>query len=390
VLLYRVPQIALRAMQFLVPSDPVALILFLAFTAVVLIQLLYLVTAYSGPGFRKLKHAASNPLPPVSVVICARNELKNLRQFLPLVLDQDYPEYQVVVVNDCSWDESGKFLEDLALTHARLKIVTLNEQEKYQHGKKFAVSIGIKGAAYEHLVFTDADCQPAGRNWLRAMAAGFGSEKTLVLGYGAYFRAPGFLNRWIRFETAWSALAFLSKAMRGKAYMGVGRNMAYTKTLFFKNKGFANHYHILSGDDDLFVNEVADSRNTAVVIDPEAFTYSTPKTSFAGWVRQKNRHISAGRLYKSSDKRFLLGWQITHFLFWTLLFTLLILKLNPEIAVTGLTLRFMTQMLITWQGFKRLGEADLIPLVPVFDVLALVLYPVLAVTSLFYRNQHWK
>jgi len=178
--------------------------------------------------------------------------------------------------------------------------------------------------------------------------------------------------------------------MRGKAYMGVGRNMAYTKTLFFKNKGFANHYHILSGDDDLFVNEVADSRNTAVVIDPEAFTYSTPKTSFAGWVRQKNRHISAGRLYKSSDKRFLLGWQITHFLFWTLLFTLFILKLNPEIAVTGLTLRFMTQMLITWQGFKRLGEADLIPLVPVFDVLALVLYPVLAVTSLFYRNQHWK
>ncbi|MFM9055300.1 MAG: glycosyltransferase, partial [Bacteroidota bacterium] len=315
---------------------------------------------------------------------------KNLRQFLPLILNQDYPEYQVVVVNDCSWDESGKYLEELARTHPRLKVVTLNEQEKYQHGKKFAVSIGIKGAEYEHLVFTDADCQPAGRNWLRSMASGFGTDKSLVLGYGAYFRAPGFLNRWIRFETAWNALAFLTRAMHGRAYMGVGRNLAYTKTLFFKNKGFAKHYHILSGDDDLFVNEVADSRNTAVVIDSEALTYSTPKTSFSGWIRQKTRHISAGRLYKSRDKRFLLGWQITHFLFWTLLFAQLILKLNLEIAVTGFTLRFLIQMLISWKGFKKLGETDLLFLVPVFDLLTLILYPVLAVTSLFYRNQHWK
>jgi hypothetical protein len=178
--------------------------------------------------------------------------------------------------------------------------------------------------------------------------------------------------------------------MRGKAYMGVGRNLAYTKTLFFKNKGFANHYHILSGDDDLFVNEVSDRRNTAVVIDSEAFTYSKPKTSLKGWIRQKTRHLSAGKLYRSRDKRLLIGWQITHFLFWTLLLATFLVKLNPEIAVTGFTLRLFTLMIITWKGFKKLGEADLILLTPLFDFLAVLLYPVLTVTGLFYRNQHWK
>jgi cellulose synthase/poly-beta-1,6-N-acetylglucosamine synthase-like glycosyltransferase len=377
-------------MYVFVPNDPLALAVFVAFAAVLLIQLIYLVSSFSGPGFRKSVAQSPSVLPPVSVVVCARNELKNLRQFLPLVLDQDYPEYQVVVVNDCSWDESGKYLEELARSCAHLKVVTLAEQEKYQHGKKFAVSIGIKAAAFEHLVFTDADCQPAGRHWLRKMAAGFSDEKSLVIAYGAYFRAPGFLNRWIRFETAWNALIFLTRAMRGKAYMGVGRNLAYTKTLFFKNKGFANHYHILSGDDDLFVNEVSDRRNTAVVIDSEAFTYSKPKTSLIGWIRQKTRHLSAGKLYRSRDKRLLIGWQITHFLFWTLLLATFLVKLNPEIAVTGFTLRLFTLMIITWKGFKKLGEADLILLTPLFDFLAVLLYPVLTVTGLFYRNQHWK
>jgi len=139
-----------------------------------LIQLYYLLIEMSGPGFRAAKaNVNASVQPPVSVIICARNELKNLRNFLPSILDQDYPNYQVVVVNDCSWDESGKYLEEMEDAYPQLKVVTLNEQEKYQHGKKFALTLGIKGAAHEHLLLTDADCKPAGKNWIRTMAAAF-------------------------------------------------------------------------------------------------------------------------------------------------------------------------------------------------------------------------
>lgn len=376
--------------MFPIPQDPVVLIVFLLLLAALVLQLYYYLFTLSSVGFSKVKEVHNESSPAISVVICARSELKNLRMFLPGILDQDYPEYQVVVVNDCSWDESGKLLEELAATHPRLKVITLENQEKYQHGKKFALAIGIKGAEHEHLLLTDADCRPVGRNWIRKMSEGFMNNKSLVISYGAYEREAGLLNKWIRFETAMSGLMFLGRAMRGKAYMGVGRNLAYTKSLFFKNKGFANHYHILSGDDDLFVNEVATPVNTAVVLHPEAFTVSNPKSTFSGWINQRVRHLSAGKYYKSSDKTYLGIWHSSHLLFWISTILAFALKLNWHIIVTILTLRFIVQMIICWKGFKALGERDLLPFIILFDILSAFIQPFLAVSGLFYRNQHWK
>ncbi len=355
-----------------------------------LFQLYYILVEFSGVGFGKEAEVQSTVNEPVSVIICARNELKNLRAFLPSVLDQDYPEYQIVVVNDCSWDESAKYLEEMEDAYPLLKVITIKEQEKYQHGKKFALTLGIKGAKYEKLLFTDADCKPVGNQWIKKMVQRLQGDKELVVGYGAYLKEKGLLNRWIRFDTAQNALLYLTRAKRGKAYMGVGRNLAYVKSLFFKNKGFANHYHLMSGDDDLFVNETANKKNVAVELSPESFTYSKPKTSFSHWIYQKKRHMSTGKYYKGRDRR-LIGWYfISQSLFWITVIASLILKLNWQIVVAMVSTRLIVQMIVYWRGFKKLGETDLLILTPFFDLMVAFIYPLLAISNIFIKTKSWK
>ena len=327
---------------------------------------------------------------PVSVIICAKNELKNLKEFLPLMLEQDYKEYQVVVVNDCSWDESEKYLEEMEALHPRLKVVTLMEQEKYRHGKKFALSLGIKAAAFEYLLLTDADCRPAGKQWIGEMVRNFSESKEIVIGYGAYIKEAGFLNKWIRMDTVFNAIQYLSFALNNNAYMGVGRNLAYKKTLFFKNKGFASHYHIMSGDDDLFINEVATRTNTTIEISRESFTYSRAKRNAVAWIRQKRRHMSSSGLYKFRHKWLLGLFYLSQVFFYISFICLLILKLFSQVVVSAFIIRLIVQWIVTVRNMKRLGEIDIWWFVPVYDVLVVLLYPALSVSNMIFKNKTWK
>ena len=209
---------------------------------------------------------------PVSVIICAKNEANNLSRFLPLVLDQNYPDFEVIVVNDSSTDNTEALLNELSGKFKNLRFTNIPENEKFKHGKKLALTVGIKAAMHENLLFIDADCYPADREWIRLMSGRFTKQKTIVLGYGRYERRKGLLNILIRYETVFTAIQYFSFSIKGKPYMGVGRNLAYNKSLFFNNKGFASHYHIQTGDDDLFINEVANNKNTAIEFRKESHT----------------------------------------------------------------------------------------------------------------------
>lgn len=239
---------------------------------------------------------------PVSVVICARNEAKNLRKYLPKVLNQKYFQFEVLVVNDRSWDETEDVLEELMMEYPLLKFTEVPDSDMYFHGKKFAQTLGIKAAQYEHIVFTDADCEPSSDYWLAGMASGFSKDKKICLGYGPYKKKSGLLNALIRFETLNTGVHYLSRAFFGKAYMGVGRNMAYSRALFFKHKGFYKHMHLPSGDDDLFVNEAATSNNTSVRLSKDCLTFSEPKLKWGEWFFQKRRHFTSSAYYTFSSK----------------------------------------------------------------------------------------
>ncbi len=326
---------------------------------------------------------------PVSIIICAKNEDENLTEYLPKVLTQEYPEFEVIVVNDCSWDNTETVIDEFAKIFPNLKKVNIKEDAYYKHGKKFAIMVGIKGAKYENLLFTDADCYPSSIYWLKEMAAGFSSTKEIVLGYGAYTKRDGFLNKLIRFDTFLIALHYLSAGIKNKAYMGVGRNLAYKKSLFFKLKGFSSHYHITSGDDDLFVNEAATESNTNVCISHTAITYSKAKTSFKEWRRQKHRHLTTAPQYNAATKtRIGLDIFIKYFFYGS--FVALFFHQNTLLVALGLfLLKIVFQMIIFNKASKKMNEKDLWAFAFFYEFVLLLVYPIFHVTKLFNRPNKW-
>ncbi len=349
------------------------LLIFVLLVLSLLAQLFYYLGVFSRLAFYKnISGNYADNLPPVSVIIAARNEYKNLEKNLKLVLEQDYPSFEVIVINDCSWDDSQKLLEYYQEQYAHLKICTLIEQEKYPTGKKFALTIGIKAAQFQEMVFTDADCVPTSNQWLRLMQSKFTQGKDIVLGYSPYKKQSSFLNLFIRFESVFTAMAYFSAAILNRPFMGVGRNLAYTRELFFKHKGFAKHQHILSGDDDLHVNQTATANNVAIQLDPQSFMLSEPKKNFEEYRRQKARHNSTGKYYKMADQLFLGGYYFSHLLFYVSCICLLLFGFNWQIVLGVFGLRFLVQTAILIGVLKRLKDIHLIWFVAVLDIVYLV------------------
>ncbi|GAA4808537.1 glycosyltransferase [Olivibacter ginsenosidimutans] len=329
--------------------------------------------------------------PPLSVIICARNEEANLRLYLTEILEQDYPLYEVVVVNDCSSDDTKWVLKEFQERYKHLRTVAIAEHERFNHGKKFAVTLGVKGAQYEHLVFTDADCFPQSNLWLRYMAQQFTPGKSIVLGYSPYVETKGFLNTYIRYETYQTALNYLSFALKRNAYMGVGRNLAYTKSLFFKGKGFAAHMHIPSGDDDLFVNQNATRDNVAICIHPDAMVWSEPKRTYKAYKQQKKRHFGAAKAYRTKHK-FALGFQAAStLLFYLLALTLLIVQ--PQywyIALSGYLLRLLLLAIVCIPIMKKLQVGKLATGLPFLDIYHVVYITIKGLGASFGKHVSWK
>lgn len=368
----------------------IQLSLFVIFQICFILQLYYLIANHK----RLANYQPEDELPqvstPVSVIIAARNEYENLKQNLPLILDQQYPDFEVVVVNDCSYDQSEELLEHYAKQYTNLKIVTITEHVRFKTGKKFALTLGIKAAKNEHLLFTDADCQPASVNWITRMAARFEGSTQIVLGYSPYIKTSGFLNAFIRFETIKTAINYLSAALKGNAYMGIGRNLSYTKTLFFANKGFASHMHVLSGDDDLFVNQNATEDNTVIEIHPEAHMWSDSKSGFASYYKQKKRHMGVGKLYKNNHRRYLSLDALSGFLFYVSLILCLVFRFEGILILGFFALRLILQLWLYSKTFKKLRGADLIWWLPFFDLIYYLYLNIFGLIGTFTKTTKWK
>ncbi len=353
-------------------------ILLFALAAVTAIQVFYYAWFFSRVAFFKPKKKQQSQQHPVSVIICARDEDEKLARNLPGVLVQSYrSSYEVVAVNDNSVDDSKYILQELKKTFKSLNVVELTQEAKHISGKKYPLSIGIREAKYEVLLLTDADCVPASEHWVEKMQDGFDENIEIVLGYGAYHKSKGILNKLIRFETFHTALQYLSYALAGVPYMGVGRNLSYKKSLFLNNKGFSSINHIPGGDDDLFINKVATKNNTAVVIDPDAITRSVPKTTWKGWLRQKTRHYSTARFYKQKHKFLLGAYFVTQFLFYPLLAAVAFFY-DWRYALAMFGIRLLLQAIIWRNAMKKMGEADLWPWFFFLDIWMFLYYIIFA------------
>jgi len=335
---------------------------------VALIQIWYYLYFFKRLGDYKPKQKDASQEYPVSVIICARNEAENLVNNLPGIFFQDYRSTnEILLVNDNSTDESKYILEEFQRKFKNLTVIPLKQEAKGIPGKKFPLSMGIKSARHEIVLLTDADCMPASEHWIQKMQDGYAPGIEVVLGYGAYKKYPGLLNKLIRFETFHTALQYFSYALAGKPYMGVGRNLSYRKNSFLTNKGFSAINHIPSGDDDLFINMIATAKNTAIVIDKEAHTISEPHKTWNRWMEQKNRHYTTAKFYKSSHKRLLSVYATMQTLIYPLTIATAIF-FNWYIAVGIFALRLIVQSIIWFKCMKKLGETGLFPLFLFFDI----------------------
>lgn len=284
-------------------NNPLTIAL-LVIIGVAFIHQIYFYLRYLRLGGKVTSQTDSNvQLPAVSVIVCAHNEYDNLQDYLSILLEQDYPCYEVIVVDDSSEDGSDLLLERWSQQYGNLYHTFVPRGARVLSNKKLALTIGIKAAHHDYLLLTDADCRPESKFWIREMMQGFANQQTeVVLGFSPYFEKSDLLNHLIGYDTLFNGLQYMGMARAGKPYMGVGRNLAYKRETFFSVGGFKGLLGNRAGDDDLFVNRIANAANTVVVNNPNSIVWSVPKTTWREWFHQKRRHLSVSPQYRTRSK----------------------------------------------------------------------------------------
>jgi glycosyltransferase involved in cell wall biosynthesis len=274
-----------------------------------------------------------------------------------------------------------------------MHVIEINEDKQMMQGKKFALTLGIKAAMYDVVLLTDADCRPTSSHWITEMTKGIGERKEIGLGFSGYKRYPGYLNKLIRFDAFITGLNYLGFAKTGRPYMGVGRNLCYTKTAFFRIGGFRNHYKLASGDDDLFVKEASTSRNTQNVFHVEAQTISEPHKTWAKWSFQKKRHFTTAPLYKGSIKFSLMLWPLTYFVLWMAAIALSIIYPEPFLwGVIGfvILMRYLVQFVVLNASCNKLKiSKDILWLFPLLEKHLFLVHSMLYLHNLVRKPQKW-
>ena len=354
------------------------------------IQLFYAIHFYGRFSLKKTKDG-NQPVqfPPISVIIAARNESDNLYEHLPVILSQDYPNYEVIVVNNQSIDDSNWILTAFAQQFSQLKVVEISKSPHLKPGKKLPITLGIKAASYDFFVLTDADCQPQSNQWLKKMVGEIAQERQFVIGYSPFTKTKGFLNKLVRFDNAWMGASSFAYALAGQPFKASGRNLAYSKQLFQKVNGFKSHYAISPGDDDLLLQDALRFTRVNIMDDPSSFVRSAAPNSWTNWFRQKAKyHISSARY--PFIKKVLLGiYPLSLVLMW-FCFVALSVNLNylPLCAVI-----FLGIIAIKWwlQGacLNRLGEQKLMFFFPLWDLFYSILMPIVYYISERQKYYRW-
>lgn len=362
-----------------------------AFCVVIIIQLyfyLFLFRKYTS--FKPEKHKSLEE--GVSVIIAAKNETANLDYLLSKLSEQEFPSFEVILIDDASTDGTLTVMKSFKELHKNgmfdVNIISIDPENS--NGKKAALTKGIEAAKFEHILLTDADCQTNSKLWIRHMSNCFTKNVSLVLGYGAYEkRKNSFLNKLIRFETMLTALQYFSYAINGNAYMGVGRNLAYKKSTFLAAGGFDKHMHVRSGDDDLFVSQVANSENVSICDHQDSFTVSKAHIRFSAWIRQKRRHISTASHYKKTTKLMLGLFYLSQFSFYLLIILALITRTHLTYIFPLISVRFFVWYVTINRASVRLHEKDLTAFGPLYEISIIFIQLYLFFKNIISPPKYW-
>ncbi|NJN27376.1 MAG: glycosyltransferase [Cyclobacteriaceae bacterium] len=366
-------------------------ILFWVFVASAAIQLLFFGLVAIAIYRYKIPHTENHVVAGVSIVISAKNEYENLQRLIPLLLSQQYQQFEIVLVDDNSSDETYDYAIELDKKEDKFKLVRIDETPDHINNKKFALTLGIRSAKYDQILLTDADCFPQGDQWIAQMCLGFTSDqKKFVLGYSQYFETKGLLNNFITYETLLTGVHCFGIGLLGNPYMGLGRNMAYKKSFFLQHKGFGKYQGVTGGDDDLLVNQFATRSNTSFMLSPQSTMYSNPKTTRRDFVLQKTRHLSVGKHYRMADKLLLGILSLSKILFWLACFAAIMAGFQTYLVIGGFVLVMVSLLTALSALKKKTGDNSKIWLLPILDLIYIFYYISTGLKVLFTKKVRWK
>ena len=342
-------------------------------------SILYIQLLYQRKKERKGKINYEESYPPLSIVISADDVTEKLEQQLPLLLKQDYPNYEVIVINDSTRAEekeaTNDLLERLATQHTNLHYSFTPESARYISRKKLSLTLGIKASKYDWIVFTEPGFCPTSNQWLKKMARNFTPETSIVFGYAGYNEVKGWKNRKLIYASALDAIRYLGLALTKSPYKAYGKNLAYRKELFYENKGYSSHLNLLRGEDDLFINKTATAKNTRVEVSPESILKYMPNNSNRYWKNETQNYLLSSYFYKGRQ-RYLLGFEtFSKFLFIAGVIAGIVMSLLSFSYLWGAIFlalylfRYLFQGIILNKNFQLLGYKKLFVLsLPLLDV----------------------
>ena len=314
--------------------------------------------------------------PSVSIVIAVKDEYDNVQELIPSLTCQDYPNFNIIFVDDHSSDETLGFLKQQDPSK-----ITVLELPELKNGKKAALTFGIQHCTASWILFTDADCKPVSPNWINEMMKK-SSTCDVILGYSPSQLSGNFLSHWINYETWFIAMQYLSAAIMNISYMAVGRNMAFKRSLFNEVGGYDNHPEVKSGSDDLFISGLPENTKVGIAIYKDSWVLTQSSTSIWAYNQQKRRHLTTAPYYKLSTKLRLAVISFSQLAWYISLFFIQI----PIVIACGLSIRFLVLYLIGNRSRYALRPQFHLYLLPVYDFLLMIFYFLISPTLVFSRK----
>jgi hypothetical protein len=371
-------------------SDIILLNIVILFILCTIIQLIYLWLVNGRLAFYR-KESGIQTRQPVSVILSGRDITPGMEDNLDKILKQDYPDFEVVIVNESPDEDNRLYLETLARKYPKLKIINIGENLNFFKGLKFPLSIGIKSSKNDIIIITDIYSIPKSSKWIESIQSNFNQKTDIVLGFSTYPHKIGLFNQWLRFDNLQTSVRYLSFALLGMPYMGVGRNLSYRKTLFYKSHGFTSHYTLITGEDDLFVNQVAQKDSTRIEISEDSHTIFEGKIGFLEWLIQRKMHLET-QMYFKLRHRVILGLNSVSLLLFYSAFAILLIY-APAFWILFLSVfgvRTISSMFITKKCMMKLNEKELLLLSPVYELLLLIIIIFLRLSIIFIKSNKWK
>ena len=364
--------------------------IFIAFLIVFSIQLTYYLFIFGKFSFSK-KTENNNQKPPISVIICTKNQEQNVLNYIPLLLNQNYPNFEIVLIDNASSDGTLDVFEEFEKNNSNIKLVKVENNEAFWGNKKFALTLGIKAAKNEYLLFTDPQCYPTSTEWIAEMSTHFSKEKTIILGYNSIIKIKNsFLNKLIRFENLLSSTQAFGWAKAGKPYTGNGKNLAYKREEFFKTNGFIEHMKTRTGEDALFINQAANSNNTTICTSKNSTILTNETPNFKQWIHTTRIVYNNHSKFKLFDKLQLKTFYTSQLLVIILPIILLANQYQWIIVASLLTTRYIITWITLGYSANKLNQKDLLVLYPIYEITTLLIQLNIFITNKITKPKDWK